>query len=1232
MNRFSTSQNELLAAYIYASQQLLIANEFEKRLPQTFDRIGKALNASRINVYRQEYLDNNRIKAWHEYSWRSYNDNFLIRISSEQEIIHQKTRTNRWDSIIGQQGYIQGVSANFPAEERPFMDANRILSILIVPIYVDDERWGIIGFDDCERERLWSDVEIDILKGLAGLIGTAIGNGRLYQAEQQARQRAELVRDLSRLIGENLSRTEIVQRILQELKHIITFDTSSIYITARDTESEFIAVSGFDDEEVISKEATNLLKDSPILYQMSQDLQSIISPDVRHLDGWIWIPGTQKIRSFIAAPMVYHQKMIGTLMLDSMQVDFFQTSDLHIVETLAQQIAVTLENSHLLKNAQQEAAQKTAILETSTAVSSSLSLDDTLTELAKQLCEGINATATYIVQIQPETEMMSVVAEHFTPAAENIFPSELESSHHFSSAFKGTHTWLYKGIPYVRHVDDPALTEKERQQLQLYNGNATLSLPLIIKEQIFGYAQLWQCEHRRAFTDHEIALCIGIAQQAAIAFENSTLFAKQTRQLQLSRTLQQVGGLLTSSLTLEQVYERLFDLLAQVVEYDTASLQVTDKSGSHVHYEIGRGFNDKDIAKKFTDSISQHSLEKIKKPPHWVLINDVASTANWFPVPPPLDLTKSWIGAALIVKDTIIGILNVDSHQPHAYTREIGETVATFANQAAIAVENARLYREVDQRISELTVLHHVAQTTASIIDQDELLYMTTKMIMQAIPYNSIGIAFISTEDPDVLIPHQSAYGFSTDPRTIRIPVHASMMGNVIKTGQTMLVNDTSQEPLYHDILDTPSGSEIAVPIYIRGKAVGAIYTSHSEINKFDEADVRFVTTLADQLSAAIERAHLYKGMQQQTKMLEKEVATRTAELRRERDRTIAILENAGENIIITDTNNLISYVNLAMEKASGYTRAELIGQHPRLWRSPHTKKIVYQRMRDSLQNGRSWRGEIVNKRKNGEEYDVLMSITPLKEDGEIVGYVSMQADIGRLKELERLKSKFVSNVSHELRTPLTNIKTYLTLLERGKPEKRPRYMQVMNQEVDRLARLLQDLLDLSRLEVAPMPNYLPPIDLITVMEKHFAVFSAKAEAEQINYEMKLPEMPLHVKITTDHAERLMVNLISNALTYTQKNGIVTLRANNEIKDGRPYICIYVNDNGPGIDPADLPHVLERFYRGKGKHASNIPGTGLGLAICNEIAQRYNGTIDVRSTLGEGTTVIVCLPISPDPA
>ncbi len=1228
MNTPLATNNDLLDAYIYASQQLLIANEFEKRLPQAFARIGKGLNASRINVYRQQYLDGDRIKVWHKYSWRS-DDTFLFHLEEKQGIVHHQDRINRWNDSITENGYVRGTVDDFPIDEQPFFKEYHIQSILIVPIYIDEIRWGIIGFDDCEQKRVWSTIEINILKGLAGIIGTAVANDRLYQAEQKARQRAELIRDLSRAIGQNLDRTEIVQRTLQKLKYIVTYDTASIYITAQDAESEFIAISGFADEDAVAREAVKLLKNSPILHRMSRTLQSVISGDVYNLDEWIWVPGAESIRSFIAAPMVYQQKMVGALMLDSKHVDFFHKRDLHVIETLAQHIAISLENSYLLKRAQQEAAEKTAILQASMTVSSTRSFHDTLSELAKQLGEGIDATSVFIVQLQPETETAVTIAEYIAPHLPSNFADKPYQPCSRPHQFTGGEAWLKEGTPYICYSNDPDLNKEERQNLLKYAGKSTLSLPLIVKGQLFGYAQLWQCTHDRPFTKQQISLCVGIAQQAAIAFENSTLFAEQERQLHLSKTLQQVGSLLTARLPLEELYENIFDLLSQVVEYHTVSLQLIDNDHDNAYYEIGRGFEDDIVAKKFVNSISKHSVNRVIKHPHWAIINDTFENPDWVMPESVLRSTRSWIGAALIVKGRIIGILNVDHHRPHAYTPAMGETVAAFANQAAIAVENKRLYHEIEQHINELTILHRAAESTAAIIDQDELLYITTDMIVQHMPlYQTFGVIFPSTDEPDFLIPHASAHGVSAEISKIHIPIAASVTGKVMQTGNPMLVANRENEPLSYNVAEGATGSEIAVPLKIQDEVIGLIYTAHPSVNMFDDDDVRFLTTLAGQLSAAIERAKLYEGLRRQTELLAQQVAHRTAELQRERDRMQAVLENAGEGIVLTDMNNRIAYINPAMEQLGGYTKAEVLGHTPGIWRSSKTAVSTYKEIWSTLSDGRTWRGELINMNKNGKEYDALVTISPLTEEGKTVGYVSMQADIGRLKEVDRLKSKFVSNVSHELRTPLANIKTYLTLLERGKPEKKKRYMDVIHQEIDRLARLLQDLLDLSRLEAASAVVHAPPINLAAVMKQHFSIFSAKAREKEIEYEIDIPYTPMLVTITKAHAGQLFTNLIGNALLYTPRNGRVSLHISEKIKEDRPYIHITIRDNGDGISPDDLPHLFERFYRGKGFHNSNVPGTGLGLAICNEIVKRYNGSIGIESEVGKGTTVTLCLPLA----
>jgi signal transduction histidine kinase len=232
------------------------------------------------------------------------------------------------------------------------------------------------------------------------------------------------------------------------------------------------------------------------------------------------------------------------------------------------------------------------------------------------------------------------------------------------------------------------------------------------------------------------------------------------------------------------------------------------------------------------------------------------------------------------------------------------------------------------------------------------------------------------------------------------------------------------------------------------------------------------------------------------------------------------------------------------------------------------------------------------------------------------------------LKEVERLKSKFVSNVSHELRTPLTNITTYLKLLEKGKEERREHYLSVLKEETQRLTRLIQDLLDLSQLDTESIADTAVSTDLVMTAKTHFETFLAQAEAKTINFYWETAVDSVLVNIEKHHLGQLLTNLLGNAFAYTPEGGTVTLSTG--INDSGRMGWLKVKDSGAGISADEKPRLFDRFFRGKAAELSGIPGTGLGLAICQEIAERWGGMIEVESEPDQGAQFTVWLPIYTD--
>jgi PAS domain S-box-containing protein len=236
-----------------------------------------------------------------------------------------------------------------------------------------------------------------------------------------------------------------------------------------------------------------------------------------------------------------------------------------------------------------------------------------------------------------------------------------------------------------------------------------------------------------------------------------------------------------------------------------------------------------------------------------------------------------------------------------------------------------------------------------------------------------------------------------------------------------------------------------------------------------------------------------------------------------------------------------------------------------------------------------------------------------------------------QLKELDRLKSEFVSNVSHELRTPITNIVLYLDLIDRLKRGvKYSRYMEVLRSESRRLSNLIEDLLMLSKLEHGQLILSREPHVLDALISEVLSAHEARIKSKSlvVNHEpnSEVPSVP----VDREEIVQVFNNMLSNAIAYSTDNSMVTFTSWTKEIEGNPFVAFRIHNEGPAIPAEELPHIFERFYRGRTSRASGEPGTGLGLAICKEIVERHQGWIDVESSGRKGTAFTVWIPVHPE--
>ncbi len=230
-----------------------------------------------------------------------------------------------------------------------------------------------------------------------------------------------------------------------------------------------------------------------------------------------------------------------------------------------------------------------------------------------------------------------------------------------------------------------------------------------------------------------------------------------------------------------------------------------------------------------------------------------------------------------------------------------------------------------------------------------------------------------------------------------------------------------------------------------------------------------------------------------------------------------------------------------------------------------------------------------------------------------------------RLQELDRLREQFVSNVSHELRAPIANVKLHLGLLTRGRPDKYEAYLQTIQHETARLEKMMEDLLDLSRLDRGATAMVLMPMDVNQIATLLIIDRALLARERGLRLEHHLQsDLPLALANPLG-VEQVLANLLANAMNYTPPGGGINVTTAMADWEGHPWVTVTVGDTGPGISARDLPHLFQRFYRGEAGRRSGAPGTGLGLAICHEIITRLGGRITVDSQPDEGARFRVWL-------
>jgi PAS domain S-box-containing protein len=366
-------------------------------------------------------------------------------------------------------------------------------------------------------------------------------------------------------------------------------------------------------------------------------------------------------------------------------------------------------------------------------------------------------------------------------------------------------------------------------------------------------------------------------------------------------------------------------------------------------------------------------------------------------------------------------------------------------------------------------------------------------------------------------------------------------------------------------------------------------------------------------------------------KKAELELQSAYGELQEAKEFLENIISTSVDGIISTDPYGTIKRINESVERMTGYTKDELQEMHISQL-NPHSNDERYQQLRksliDKLYKGQKIIGlESLWENKEGDLIPIELNAALLKnKEGEVTGGVIGVRDIRERKKLEEMKNDFISNVSHELRTPLTSIKGSIVNLLDGIPGKindaQKEYLAIINNESNRLVRLIDDLLDLNNVEARQIKLVPKEIEYISLVAQ--VVFSLKELAYEkgLFMEMQWPKTEIYLKADSDRVNQILVNLINNAIKFTEQGGVKVIVDNSS----NISITTRVKDSGMGIPKNELDKVFDKFYQVYTPHGEKSKGTGLGLSISKSLIEMHGGTIFVKSEEGRGSEFCFTLP------
>jgi signal transduction histidine kinase/GAF domain-containing protein len=726
--------------------------------------------------------------------------------------------------------------------------------------------------------------------------------------------------------------------------------------------------------------------------------------------------------------------------------------------------------------------------------------------------------------------------------------------------------------------------------------------------------------------------------------------------------LDEIAVAMSSTLKPSEILEAAIDKVMAVMEADAGAIFLLSDGTDRLRLAVWKG-----LAPAVVEACHQRPL-RLPEEPHNAKVGIdspiksfdlVGNDGRTMGRTAPMGICSC---AAIVSKGRRLGYVAVVSREGKSFTVRDADLLTAIGYQLGLAIENAQLYEQTDERLREkVHELEHaerrsrfLSEVGALLGGAEDLGKALDRVVRMSTELMGDWCSLYLLDDREKQLWLEASYhpdvGYTAIEEVMRrrpIGMGEGLVGRVALTGEPVLVARLSGEEVAAEVQEMAQSPEevallrrltpvsrIAAPLRARGGTVGVLLTATTASRQpLGESDLPLVIDLADRIGMAIENRRLFQESQAQRRHLE------------------AIISQMVDGVVVTDEVGEVSVANASAQRMLGHEMERLLGcrqgatpggpvgpNEP----GPTAKMPLVRRALD----GDLVMGESIKVAGPAGEKVLSASASPIRnEAGRIIGAVVAMRDVTAEREVERIKDEFVAVVSHELRTPITAVMGYTDILLRGlRGPLAPKQVEALGSvrsAAQRLLELINDLLDTSRLEAGKQELFLSPVDLFAASDRALMAVSVLAASKAIRLVHAVPRGLPTVLADEEQLQRILGNLLSNAIKFTPEGGTITLAAETREEEaampsqrsprGAGSVAVMISDTGVGIPPEHQEKIWDKFHQVDSSSRRLFGGTGLGLAITKGLVELHGGRVWVESEgiPGRGSTFGFTLPVAP---